>query len=327
VAQSFGRRFAAKNHRANRGKPRAALAIMRAPMKSKAPDLLDMGNLDLFESKDIPKSACAALVGEPLQVPIHCLDQDPNNPRTEFPQQDIDDLARDIALRGILQPIVASVTTEPGKYLIRFGNKRWRAAKQAGLREVPVTVTAQARDAYDQVAENMKRHALSPLDLARFIRKQIDGGESNATVAKRLGIDQTTVAHHLALLALPPVLDAAIKAGRCSSPRTLYELNKLHAAQPGRVADLVASGEPITREAVAEIRDAAPALSAALRATTLAPPRPNEPAQLLARAKVLCARLDAALVRLSQTDTTSMAAGAMTELRQQILAIASRLDR
>jgi ParB/RepB/Spo0J family partition protein len=153
-----------------------------------------MGNLDLFESKDIPNGACPAMAGEPLQVPIHCLDRDPANPRTEFPQQDIDDLARDIALRGILQPIVASATAEPGKYLSRFGNKRWRAAKRAGLREVPVTITAQARDAYDQVAEDMKRHALSPLDLARLIRKQIDGGESNAMVAKRLGIDQTTVA-------------------------------------------------------------------------------------------------------------------------------------
>ena len=72
------------------------------------------------------------------------------------------------------------------------------------------------------------RHGLAPVDLARFIRGRIDNGESNATVAKRLGIDQTTVAHHLALLDLPPGLNAAMQSGRCTSPRTLYELGKLH---------------------------------------------------------------------------------------------------
>lgn len=88
------------------------------------------------------------------------------------------------------------------------------------------------------MAENLKRHSLSPMDLARFIRGQVDAGESNAAIAKRLVIDQTTMAHHLALLDLPPVLDAALKTGRCKSPRTLYELSKLHADQPERVAEL-----------------------------------------------------------------------------------------
>lgn len=216
---------------------------------------------------------------------------------------------------------------DDGRHQIHFGAKRWRAAQRIGLQEVPVVVRDAPADAYAQVAENQKRHGLTPLDLARFIRGRVDHGESNATVAKRLGIDQTTVAHHLALLALPPELDAAMKAGRCSSPRTLYELSKLHAAQPERVANLVASGEPISREAVAEMRDAAPAPSAALRIATLAPPRPNRSAQLLARANALCARLDAALLRLSQTDTTSIAADTMTALRQQVMALSSRLDR
>ncbi len=100
------------------------------------------------------------------------------------------------------------------------------------------------------MAENLKRHGLSPLDLARFIRGRVDAGESNTTVAKRLGVDLTTVAHHLALLDLPPVLDDALKAGRCSSPRTLYELGKLHEKRPERVCGPVGGGDPITRDAV-----------------------------------------------------------------------------
>jgi ParB family chromosome partitioning protein len=65
------------------------------------------------------------------------------------------------------------------------------------------------------VAENQKRHGLSALDLARFIKSRSDAGDSNATIAKRLGMNLTTVAHHLALLELPPELDQALKAGRC----------------------------------------------------------------------------------------------------------------
>ena len=80
-------------------------------------------------------------------------------------------------------------------------------------------------DPYAQAAENQKRHGLTPLDLAQFMRRQADAGDSNATMAKRLGIDQTTIAHHLALLELPPELNEAMQAGRCTSPRTLYELN------------------------------------------------------------------------------------------------------
>ncbi|MDH5331860.1 MAG: hypothetical protein OEW27_18095, partial [Aquincola sp.] len=79
-------------------------------------------------------------------------------------------------------------------------------------------------------------------------------GESNATIARRLGIDLTTVAHHLALLELPPPLEAALRTGRCAAARTLYELNKVHAQRPEAVVKLLRSEVPITREAVAALR-------------------------------------------------------------------------
>jgi ParB family transcriptional regulator, chromosome partitioning protein len=298
---------------------------MRTPGKNSGHLQLDLLGLEVFSDEVV--TATSSACGQPLMLPLTRLFADPQNPRTEFPEAELNELAEDIRQHGILQPIVVYPGDADGRHQTHFGAKRWRAAQSIGLKEVPVVVRDAPADAYAQVAENQKRHGLTPLDLARFIRSKVDGSESNATVAKRLGIDQTTVAHHLALLALPPALDAAMKAGRCSSPRTLYELSKLHAAQPERVADLVASGEPITRGAVAEIRDVAPALSASLRNTTLARAQPNGSARLLARAKVLCARLDAALLRLSQTDTTSIADDVLTALRQQILAMASRLDR
>jgi len=76
--------------------------------------------------------------GTPLLIPVDCLEEDPANPRTEFPEAEIDELAQDIALRGILQPIVARRRTDDGHYRVLFGAKRLRAARRAGLEAVPV---------------------------------------------------------------------------------------------------------------------------------------------------------------------------------------------
>lgn len=175
----------------------------------------------------LPSLDALAAEGMPLLVAVDCLEEDPANPRTEFPDAEIDELAQDIALRGILQPIVVRRAADEGRYRVLFGAKRLRAAKRAGLDVVPVVVGSQAHDVYAQVAENQKRHGLTPLDLAKFMRSRVDAGESNAEMSRRMGMDLTSVAHHLALLTLPPELDEALRSGRCTSPRTLYELAKL----------------------------------------------------------------------------------------------------
>ena len=221
------------------------------------------------EAATEPQTAPGAAARSASMVPTASLDEDGNNPRTEIPEAEIDELADDIRQHGILQPIVIHPADTAGRHQIHFGAKRCRAAKLIGLLEVPVVVRDVTTNPYAQVAENQKRHGLTPLDLARFICGRIDAGDSNTTVAKALGLDLTTVAHHLPLLDLPPVVDAAMKAGRCSSPRTLYELGKLHAAQPERVAELVAGTDPIT--AVAEIRDSVAQVPAAARADKTGP--------------------------------------------------------
>jgi ParB family transcriptional regulator, chromosome partitioning protein len=298
--------------------------------------------LDLLPLDDVvatPSTSANHKAGQPLILALTKLFADPHNPRTEVPESELDELAEDIRQHGILQPIVVHPADAEGRHQIHFGARRWLAAQRIGLQEVPVVFRDAPSDAYAQVAENMKRHALSPLDLARFIRARVDAGESNANVAKRLGIDQTTLAHHLALLTLPAVLDEAMSTGRCTSPRTLYELKKLHADQPERVAEMVANGKPITRDAVAEIRDAMPArlvvnglttateTATATKTATRTPPRADQNAQMLARVNTLCARLEAALVRLSQTDIGSVRAADMAALRQHVTSLAHLLDR
>ena len=151
-------------------------------------------------------------------------------------------------------------------------------------------------------------------------------GESNAEVGRRLGMDLSTVAHHLALLSLPPVLDQALKSGRCESPRTLHELSRLHEEQPEQVAALVAGTEPITREAVASLRDAARVVAPAADKPAPTPPRPDKMAQALARATGLCDRLDTALQRLSRSGgIDALPHDQLLALRQRVAELSARL--
>ena len=73
-------------------------------------------------------------------MPVDGLEEDPANPRTEFPDEEIAELAEDIAQRGILQPIVVRPLATDGRYRVLFGAKRLRAAKRAGLKTVPVVI-------------------------------------------------------------------------------------------------------------------------------------------------------------------------------------------
>ena len=99
--------------------------------------------------------------GRPLLVALDRLSEDPNNPRTEFPEAEINELAESIRQHGILQPLVVCPGDVTGHYHIHPGAKRGRAARRAGLSEVPVVVREAPADAYAQVAENQKRHGLT----------------------------------------------------------------------------------------------------------------------------------------------------------------------
>ncbi len=255
--------------------------------------------------------------GRPLLLAMSMLYEDAHNPRTEFPEESIAELAEDIRQRGVLQPLVVHPADGDGRHQVHFGAKRLRAAIRAGLHEVPVVVRDLPADRYAQVAENQKRHGLTPLELARFIRAQVDAGDSNATIARQLGMNLTAVAHHLSLLDLPPVLDDALKSGRCTSPRTLHELSKLHADRPGQVHALLASEAEITRASVSAIRSAADE------------PAPAEPAvsppdKLITQANAACDRLERALSRIKPPDASTVAAPELIALRSGVEAITTR---
>ena len=132
-------------------------AFMRMPWnKSKVEqrDLVDEANEEYVErltsdaveagaavgsqtSVDDTQPRCDSAEGVPLLVSVECLEEDPRNPRTEFPEEEIAELAEDIALRGILQPIVVHRLAEEGRYRILFGAKRLRARSRRGSRPFP----------------------------------------------------------------------------------------------------------------------------------------------------------------------------------------------
>ena len=265
---------------------------------------LQMAVPPVVSERDIPD-------GRPMLVAVTLLLEDANNPRTEFPELALEELAADIEQRGILQPLVVHPADGEGRRLIHFGAKRLRAAIRAGLHEVPVAVRDLPADRYAQVAENQKRHGLTPLEMAKFIRKQIDAGDSNATIARQLGMNLTTVAHHLSLLDLPPALDDALQSGRCISPRTLHELSKLHADNPQQVQNLLASGSEITRAAVLALRAEPDAGAASEEA-----PSPSN--KLIAQANAACDRLERALGRIQPSNSYKVALPELIALRIRV---------
>jgi ParB family transcriptional regulator, chromosome partitioning protein len=252
--------------------------------------------------------------GRALLVPLSLIDEDPNNPRTDFPDSEVAALANDIRERGILQPIVVQPADAAGRYRIHFGAMRCRAARRAGLDAVPVIFRDAVADPYAQVAENQKRHGLTPFDLARFIRARAEAGESNATIAKRLAMDLTTVAHHLALLDLPPELDAALKSGRCTSPKTLHELTRLQQTQPEEARALLAGNAEITRAAVHAARKSK--VAGRYSKPTVIP--------LAEQANSACARLEETLSRIEQRKY-ELTEPDLSALRQRLAALPGRI--
>jgi ParB family chromosome partitioning protein len=261
-------------------------------------------------ARPTPGASQQDATGIPRIVPTSQIDEDPANPRSEFPENKVAELADDIRQRGILEALVVHPANDQGRYLLHFGALRLRASVRAGLHEVPVVIRDSPADRYAQVAENLKRHSLTPLEMARFIRGEVDAGESQTAIAVRLGMNLTTVAHHLTLLELPPVLDGALKSGRCTSPRTLHELSKLHDREPEQVRDLVESSSDLTREAVSTLRARVDSSDA------------SSSAKLIAQASAACDRLDKLLRRITPSPHETESAD-LSALRAKVASLSS----
>lgn len=197
----------------------------------------------------------------PVQAPgtigraaLDAFDEDPGNPRFEDDPESFKSLMEDIRRRGILQPVVVR-RAEDGRLSIRFGARRFRAAKALELSEVPFVVTEDPRqfDDYAQVSENEKRQPLQPLELATFIARKLAKGEKKKEIAAKLGLSPTTVTFLLSLLEAPAFVLDLYHSGRCRSPQYLYELRKFWEADSEEVERRCGEVGVIDRNAIDDI--------------------------------------------------------------------------
>ncbi len=157
--------------------------------------------------------------GAPVELPIHQIKSNRHQPRTRFTNKAMEELEASIRIHGVVQPIVVR-PMEEGTYEIVAGERRLRAALQAGLSLIPAVV----RDADDGEAleialvENILREDLSPIEEARaFITLIENYGLSQEEVGKRVGRDRSTVSNTLRLLTLPDELQEEIGIGGISA--------------------------------------------------------------------------------------------------------------
>lgn len=152
-------------------------------------------------------------------------------PRKTFDEAALEDLASSIRIHGIIQPIVACPLPN-GRYEIIAGERRWRAARRAGLSEVPVVTQVVDDETMLELAiiENIQREDLGPLEEAAAYRELIQQfGYSQEEVADKVGKSRPAVANSLRLLNLPKVVQEDIAAGRMTAghARALLSLENL----------------------------------------------------------------------------------------------------
>lgn len=151
------------------------------------------------------------------QIAIESIEPNPLQPRTVFHQTALDELAQSIRANGIIQPLV--VRSVAGKTQLVAGERRLRAAKLAGLREVPVVF----RDIDDThlleitLIENIQREDLNPLEVAEaYQRLMLELALTHEQIAERTGKERSTITNHLRLLRLPAVIQGLIGDRRLS---------------------------------------------------------------------------------------------------------------
>jgi ParB family chromosome partitioning protein len=145
---------------------------------------------------------------------------EPNNlqPRTRFDEQQLSELAQSIKENGIVQPILVR-TTDGGRYQIVAGERRWRAAQRAGLKQISAIIRDVADDKMLELAlvENIQRQELNAIEEAHAYKKLIDTlGLTQETVAQRVGRDRTFVTNYLRLLRLPEDIQQLVEGNKIS---------------------------------------------------------------------------------------------------------------
>lgn len=182
-----------------------------------------------FDSLFLDNSSEGAGNEGTVSLPIGDIEPDKNQPRTNFSEDAMLELENSIREYGVLQPLLVRPMSDGG-YMIVAGERRWRAARRAGLSEVPVIVKSLSDREAAAIAliENLQREDLDPIEQAKGIKRLMDefGFTQNET-GEKLSMSRPAIANALRLLSLPGDVLALVSKGELSAghARTLLGIN------------------------------------------------------------------------------------------------------
>jgi len=185
------------------------------------------------------------------EIPVKRIRPNPRQPRRRFDAAALDELAASVKEHGLLQPLLVAEDGADG-YVLVAGERRWRAARRAGLTAVPAVIRERI-DGKEELelalVENLQRRDLTPLEEARaFQDLRISFGLSQAQIAARVGIDRSTVANALRLLKLEPEIQELVEEGRISGGHARTLLAFADAAERRAWAERAAAGAATVRD-------------------------------------------------------------------------------
>ena len=149
---------------------------------------------------------------------INMIIPNPDQPRKEFDRESLEELAESIKEKGIIQPVLVERTGD--KYLIIAGERRFRAARMAGLEQIPIIIGKFSHQEKLEIAliENIQRKDLTPVEEAMAYNSlMVSGGYNQEELAKVVGKNRSTVANSLRLLKLGPEMQEALSRGKISA--------------------------------------------------------------------------------------------------------------
>ena len=224
---------------------------------------LSLDDLNLLPSTGAGES------GTPMRIALDAIDEDTAQPRQEFDDQSLAELAETIKDRGVRQPVsVRPHPMQPGRWILNFGARRLRASRLAEMDDIPAFVDHTA-NSVDQFIENEQRKGLTPLEIALFVQRSLNRGQSQADIARAIGKSRQYVTMATALIDAPDWLLSAYREGRCRGLNELHELRKLANEHPQYVEAWTSDRSPITRDRVLALRaDLAEASGSVRRGTS-----------------------------------------------------------
>jgi ParB family chromosome partitioning protein len=183
------------------------------------------------------------LGAEPTEVDVDAIVPGPMQPRTHFDEGALEGLADSIRSQGVIQPLL--VRRRGDRYELIAGERRWRAARLAGLAKVPVVIRDVADKDLLEIAliENIQRENLNPIEEAQAYQRLIENvGLTQEALATRVGRDRSYITNYLRLLKLPDDLQQLVVEGRLSTGHARTILGLSHIDQQRKLARQVIDG-------------------------------------------------------------------------------------